>query len=138
MVHRKRHTMTALAAIAFVAAACSSAPGGGDPPPGDVNVVATDFKFSPGVWSGTAGEDISVVFDNQGSLPHQWTLINSGTTIASEAEISPNNIAFDTEAIPGGAAATTVINLPPGKYQVVCAVPGHFSAGMEATLELTE
>ncbi len=44
---------------------------------------------------------------------------------------------FQVARVSGGSSTGT-FNLPPGTYQVVCTVPGHFVAGMEGTLQVVD
>ncbi|WP_316742031.1 sulfocyanin-like copper-binding protein [Streptomyces sp. MK7] len=41
------------------------------------------------------------------------------------------------EGIASGAAAWTTVTLRPGRYEMVCNVPGHYAAGMYAELDVT-
>ncbi|MEU2227932.1 sulfocyanin-like copper-binding protein [Streptomyces sp. NPDC018347] len=41
------------------------------------------------------------------------------------------------EGIASGAAAWTTVTLRPGRYELLCDVPGHYAAGMYAELDVT-
>ncbi|MEU8972914.1 sulfocyanin-like copper-binding protein [Streptomyces monashensis] len=41
------------------------------------------------------------------------------------------------EGIASGAAAWTTVTLRPGRYELLCNVPGHYAAGMYAELDVT-
>ncbi|MFF7408833.1 sulfocyanin-like copper-binding protein [Streptomyces lydicus] len=41
------------------------------------------------------------------------------------------------EGIAPGAMAWTTVTVPPGRYELVCNFPGHYTAGMYAELDVT-
>ena len=53
---------------------------------------------------------------------------------AEESEFSEDLIVFETSAEAGEAITITFTAPAAGTYQVICKVPGHFSAGMEGLL----
>ena len=57
--------------------------------------------------------------------------------IADEDEFSEDLVVFRTEA-QTGQTVTSTLALQPGTYQVVCAIAGHFSAGMEGVLTVVD
>ena len=128
-----------LMAIALLAAACgggdSSDDGGASGGTGDISAAAEEFSFSPDAWMAGAGSEVTLQFDNQGSEFHTWVIVNS--PIESESELSEDLIVFETSA-PASTAVTVTFTAPAaGTYQVICEVPGHFSAGMEGLLTVT-
>ncbi len=128
-----------LMATALVAAACggddSSDDGGAGGATGEISAVAVEFSFSPDAWMAGAGSEVTLQFENQGSELHTWVIVNS--PIESESEFSEDLIVFETSA-PASTAVTITFTAPAaGTYQVICDVPGHFSAGMEGLLTVT-
>ena len=61
-------------------------------------------------------------------------MLTEGTTIASEDEFTEDIVEWEIEAAPAGASVTETHSFAPGTYQVVCALAGHFNAGMTGTL----
>ena len=55
----------------------------------------------------------------------------------SLGEASNNNGKDAGEGIEPGASSWTTINLAPGQYELVCNLPGHYSAGMYTQLTVT-
>jgi plastocyanin len=101
--------------------ATSSAPAP-SPHPGaqEVTVTGVDFKFEPNTISVTAGEPFDVVFQNEGTQPHTFTL-QGGTS-------------FELKADPGGSDSGSLAALKPGTYDFVCSVPGHAQLGMTGAI----
>lgn len=122
-----RWSLLLLAALSILMAAC-----GGSRT--EIAVTASEFKFAPSTWSVDANTDIAVTFTNDGAVDHEWAVLNEGVTITSESEFSEDKILSEIEAVPPGASVTETFNLAPGTYQVICALEGHFNAGMTGTL----
>ena len=105
--------------------------------PKAVAVKLSEFKISPSITNVPAGR---VVFDvtNTGKVKHQFTVIHtskSAATVLSKAK--PNDdipgAKGEISAIQPGATRKLVIkHLKPGHYALVCALPGHYQAGMFA------
>ncbi len=78
---------------------------------------------------------MTITFNNLGPLEHDWSVLSS--TISGDDEVAEDLVIFKVARVSGGSSTGT-FNLPPGTYQVVCTVPGHFVAGMEGTLHVVE
>ena len=100
-----------------------------------IPVTLTEYKIKPATTSAPAGH---VTFDvtNAGQLKHQFTIIR--TTKSAATVLSKQNPNDDIPGARGeiasiapGASKTLVIkNLKAGHYAIVCALPGHYQAGM--------
>ncbi|MGW1028789.1 sulfocyanin-like copper-binding protein [Streptomyces sp. NPDC002577] len=55
----------------------------------------------------------------------------------SLGEASRSCGAGEGEGITSGAMAWTTVTLPPGRYELVCNLPGHYAAGMYTELDVT-
>ena len=119
--------MLSLAALAVIASAC----GGSDT---EIFVTASEFQFSPNSWSVAADTDIAVSFTNDGAVEHEWAVLREGVTISSEEEFNEDIVLLEIEAQPVGTTVTETFSFAPGTYQVICALDGHFDAGMTGTL----
>ena len=75
--------MAILAVLSLVIGAC----GDGDEASTDLEVTTTDFQFSPNSWTVPAGEEISIDITNDGSVLHEWVLMQPGVNIDSEADL---------------------------------------------------
>lgn len=98
-----------------------------------IETVATDFEFDPDTWSVPAGEEVTIELTNEGAVEHEWAVLSE--EIASEDEFEEDIVVFEVEAIDAGTSDTETFTIDdPGTYQVICALEGHFDAGMEGTL----
>ncbi|MEX1126291.1 MAG: cupredoxin domain-containing protein [Acidimicrobiia bacterium] len=125
----------ALAVLSILSAAC------GDSASTDLKVTTTDFQFSPNSWTVPAGEEISIDITNDGSVLHEWVLLQSGVTIDSEADLPETeeellaDFVYVEDEVDAGATKTLTFTAPEaGTYQIICAIETHFDAGMEGEL----
>ncbi len=105
-------------------------------PQTSVTFDASEFAFDPADATIAADADVSVTLDNVGSVEHNWTVLQAGTTIDDETQYDPS-LDVTSLTAQAGASDSGTVNLAPGTYQFICTVPGHFSAGMHGTLEVT-
>jgi uncharacterized cupredoxin-like copper-binding protein len=77
-----------------------------------------EMLFDPGRIPIRPDTDVLILLENRGETQHNFTVVDT-------------DISVDVEP---GATAELVINLPAGKYRVICDVPGHKQAGMTAQL----
>lgn len=100
----------------------------------ELSVTTTEFKFEPTSWTAKAGTEVTVTLENAGNLPHEWAVLEAGTTITEESEFTADLVVARVPITDPGKTATATINLAAGTYQVICSVPGHFLSGMQGTL----
>jgi uncharacterized cupredoxin-like copper-binding protein len=81
---------------------------------------------------------------NDAEIAHEWVILQPGVTISSEDDLPETeeelvaNFIYWEEEVESGDTATFTFTAPAaGEYQVVCAIPGHFNAGMEGTLTVS-
>lgn len=141
---KKLYLLLILALIIGVLAACGGGGGGnGDTGAGEAEAVTLEFsgfdefRYDPDSVSVAAGAPVTVTFNNEGVLEHNWLLISSRTdpTAATEADA----IAGATSGVqPAGESETFSFTAPPpGTYQYVCTVPGHAAGGMVGEFTVT-
>jgi uncharacterized cupredoxin-like copper-binding protein len=140
MMRSPRTLVIPLAIVAIALGAC----GNGGEPSTDLEVTTTEFAFSPVSWTVPADQEISIDITNNGTVVHEWVLLKPGVTIASEADLPDTeeellaDFVYVEEEVDPGATKTLTFTAPAaGTYQVICAIPGHFGGGMEATLTVT-
>ncbi len=121
---RTRLLVTSMA-IAILVAACG---GGGD----SISADAEEFAFSPTSWTVTEGAEVTLTFTNNGTEEHEWVILSE--EITSEDQFSEDIVIWEMEADAGASAKETFTAPAAGTYQVICALDGHFSSGMEGTL----
>ncbi len=133
-----------LLAVALALAACGDSGGdgnGGDGNGGDggdgtqIAVIATDFVFTPATYTVGTGSEVTVTLTNEGALEHNWVLL--AEPIRSEDELDEGSYLAEATALAGDSGTVTFTAPAAGDYQVICDIPGHFAAGMEADLAVT-
>lgn len=132
-----RRLIILVALVALAASAC-----GGDEGAGDLvtslDVSMVEFEFDPAESVVPAGEAITLNLSNAGSVEHNWVVLASGAKIEAESELDESMIYFEGLLNPGEAETFTFTAPAPGGYQVICDVPGHFTAGMEGRLRVVD
>ncbi len=120
-----------------LAAACQPAPTSPTAEEQDAAVAitaeATEFEFSPDAWEVPTGSTVTLTLENQGTIEHTFAVIAEGGRVSSADElgdVAPVARAEAGETTEAGFTAPS----EPGTFQVVCTIPGHLEAGMEATL----
>jgi len=82
----------------------------------------TEFAIAPGTLRVATGSELEVV--NEGSVVHNLSVAGTETTTP------------DLQAGENGMLDTSALEI--GSYRVICTIPGHESAGMEAVLEVSD
>ena len=91
---------------------------------GDVVVRGEEWSLSPERIAVTAGQEVTVTFENDGSLAHNL--------IVGEFDVKTDTIQ------PGESDSITFTPDEPGEFPYWCDVAGHRDAGMEGTLVVEE
>ncbi len=109
--------------------------GGGDAgPTSSLALSAVEFAFEPDTWTIVADTEATITMNNDGAVEHNWTVLEAGVSISSEADYDPATAVAATDDIAGGESGTATATLPAGTYQVICTIAGHFDSGMAGTL----
>jgi uncharacterized cupredoxin-like copper-binding protein len=127
-----------LAGAALVLGSLVAACGG--PRTANLTVVLTDFAFTPADVTVTAGQDVNLTLTNNGSVDHEWVLMEAGyqVTVPFSDDDEPH-VYWEAEAGAGETKSFTfTAPSEPGDYQIVCGIPGHIEAGMVGTLTVTQ
>ena len=107
------------AGAATQASTTGGAAGGGA---STVDMTAVDYKFNPSDPSVKSGE-VTFNLKNDGQQPHSLEIEDvNGQDQELEGDVSP------------GQSGTLKVNLPAGKYEFYCPVPGHKELGMEGDI----
>jgi plastocyanin len=102
-------------------------------PSASVTIEATEFAYSPDPVLALAGE-VEITFENRGQVGHELILLPEGVRIAGPAQYDESTALGVVPSIARDVTVQRTIDLDPGTYQIVCLLPGHFEAGMEADL----
>jgi len=115
----------------FVLSAC-----GGGGAATTIDVVFTEFHFTPEVFRIPAGQEVTINAQNDGAVVHEFVIMKLGETIGTDfGDEDEGNIYWEVEAEPGKkVTATFTAPTEPGEYQIVCGTAGHFVAGMVGKL----
>ena len=138
---------TCLGGLALVSAAGALTAGCGDAgdsgsaassrPSDTVGVKATEMRFDLTTDRAPAGQ-VTFNVDNTGAVPHEMVVVRTDTPAGDLPE--KNGKRDETGAVGAitaaqlqpGASASLTRALPAGHYALVCALPGHYEAGMYA------
>jgi uncharacterized cupredoxin-like copper-binding protein len=130
-----------VATFGVLAAACSGASDGAST---NIDVTLDNFSFDGSSWEVPAGQEITIEMDNVAGIAHEWVILKPGVTIDSEADLPATeeellaNFVYWEEEVEAGDTQTFAFTAPPaGDYQVICAIEGHFAAGMEGELTVS-
>jgi plastocyanin len=96
--------------------------------PGPNTVVMDDYEFHPRDLRVRSGQSVIVL--NEGGTAHNLT-IERGPDATRETDELAGTVSF----LRGGSEVLR-LDLPPGRYAMVCTVPGHRELGMTGTLEV--
>jgi len=133
---------------ALLAAACGGAAAPQPPDPGrTVRIEMSDFAFSPPQVVLQAGETVTLVLANVGTVEHELmagTGAMPGHGYAQDWLASANVVGTSGDADHGGASvrvaaratAKLVFVVPnaTGRYEFACFVPGHYESGMRGVI----
>lgn len=89
----------------------------------EIRVVLSEFSFNPSELHLHRGEAVNLVVVNEGVIEHELEITELGLHVHLEAG--------ETKTV-GFVAETT------GEFVIGCYLPGHFEAGMKATLVVEE
>ena len=108
-----------------------------------VNGIVKEWEVEVDAGSANAGE-VTFTVSNEGSIGHEFLVVKT--------DIEPGKIPLDGDHFPepadglevideigeyaAGSTETLTVTLAPGKYQLVCNLPGHYAAGMHAGFEV--
>lgn len=108
-----------------------------------VNGVVKEWEVDIDAGSANKGE-VTFTVSNKGSIGHEFLVVKT--------DIEPGKIPLDGDhfpepadglevideigEFPQGTTETLTLTLEPGKYQLVCNLPGHYAAGMHAGFEV--
>jgi len=93
--------------------------GGAPGPGGKIEVIGKEFSYSPAKVTVKAGQPVTIVLKNTGSIEHDITISKAGFKLT----------------VPGNNTGEKVLKAnEPGSYKMYCSVAGHEAAGMKGEL----
>jgi uncharacterized cupredoxin-like copper-binding protein len=150
----------AIAAIVILAAPVASGCGGDDdngdggqaaapaptatqtttqPPAADraLTIRMTEFAFSPKDAVAKAGK-VTITAPNDGKVVHELVLLKTDEDPAALSKrgdkIDESTSVGEIADVEPGSTKKATFKLTPGKYAMVCALPGHYEGGMYGSL----
>jgi len=117
----------------LAALAALSGCGGEDKPlrtatvPGDapIRIEGDEYSFDPGRLIVTgAPPELRITLDNVGSLAHNIRVLDGDRDLGG------------VPSLPSGEQRAGTLQVPPGKYRLVCTVGDHEQLGMKGELEV--
>ncbi|MDM9379481.1 cupredoxin domain-containing protein [Chlorogloeopsis sp. ULAP01] len=111
-----------------------------------VQVTVKEMAFQLSKSNVPAG-DVEFVVTNEGRLAHEMELIKTDLPIDKLPLTNGDRLDIDkagkkiaeieADELKSDTTKTLKVNLTPGKYLIVCNIPGHFQAGMRTILTVT-
>lgn len=139
-----------LAVVTLMLAACGSdANDTTNPGQTTIEVTMADNSFTPSDITVPKGEEVTFTFTNEGTLEHEALIGTEADQdeheqeMAGGGEMGDHNMDSDMShgsmsdamtVAPGETASTTMTFDNSGTYLIGCHVPGHYEAGMKATI----
>ena len=103
-------------------------------PARDVAVSLAEYSIKPSSSVGKAGR-ISFDVRNAGTMPHEFVVLRTskpaGDLFKGNRADETGNVGETGDLAPG-ASKTIRLNLKPGRYALICNLPGHYMAGQHA------
>jgi plastocyanin len=85
----------------------------------------TEYEFTPRDVTVQRGTELTV--RNDGQIAHNLTV---------ERSRAAGEKLLGTDSFLGGRTEKLKVDIPPGRYAMVCTVPGHLQLGMAGTLRV--
>ncbi|NCZ91646.1 MAG: hypothetical protein EBY96_04315, partial [Actinobacteria bacterium] len=102
-----------------------------------VNGVVKEWSVSVDAESAMAGE-VTFTVANEGSIGHEFLVVKTDIEVGKiplDGDHFPEpadglEVVDEIGEFPQGTTESLTLMLEPGKYQLVCNLPGHYAAGM--------
>lgn len=111
----------------------------------DVGGKVKEWSVTLDASTAKAGE-VTFTVANDGSIGHEFLVVKTDIALG-EIPLDGDHFAEPTDGIEvineigefaKGTTETLTITLEPGKYQIVCNLPDHYSSGMHASFTVVE
>ena len=109
------------------------------PPAADraLTIRMTEFAFDPKDAVAKAGE-VTITAPNDGKVVHELVLLKTdedpATLPKKGDEVDESTSVGEIADVEPGSTKKATFKLTPGKYAMVCALPGHYEGGMYGSL----
>lgn len=108
-----------------------------------VNGIVREWSVEVDATAAVAGE-VSFTVANEGTIGHEFLVVKTDIELGKiplDGDHFPEpadglEVIDEIGEFPKGTTETLTLMLEPGKYQLVCNLPGHYAAGMHAGFEV--
>ena len=106
-------------------------------PSDTIGVKATEMKFDLTTDTAPAGK-VTFNVDNTGAVEHEMVVVRTDTPAGDlpekngKRDVTGSIGAINAPQLQAGASASLTRTMKAGHYALVCALPGHYEAGMYA------
>jgi uncharacterized cupredoxin-like copper-binding protein len=102
-----------------------------------LTVTMTEFAFDPKDATATAGK-VTITAPNDGKVVHELVLLKTNADPAKLPmdgdEVDESKNVGEIPDVNPGSSKDVTLDLKPGKYAMVCNLPGHYKSGMYGSL----
>ena len=102
-----------------------------------LTIRMTEFAFDPNDAIAKAGK-VTITAPNDGRVVHELVLLKTdedpATLPKKGDEVDESTSVGEIADVEPGSTKEATFKLPPGKYAMVCALPGHYEGGMYGSL----
>ena len=102
-----------------------------------LTIRMTEFAFDPKDTSAKAGK-VTITAPNDGKVVHELVLLKTDEDPAAlpkkDDEVDESTSVGEIADVEPGSTKKATFKLAPGKYAMVCALPGHYEGGMYGSL----
>ncbi len=114
-----------------------------DPLAGEVNVVLSDaMRFAPDSITVKAGEEVTFLVKNEGVIVHEFFVGTDEEQVDHAAEMAAGGMSHGHDNAlslkAGERGSLTMTFAQAGSLLIGCHEPGHYDAGMKATLTVVD
>ena len=102
-----------------------------------LTVALAEYSIKPSATVVAAGK-VKVTATNQGQMEHEAVFLKTNTPQGqlkvTNGRVSEKDSVGEVSNVKSGTPKSNTLDLTPGKYVIVCNIPGHYQAGMHAAL----
>ncbi|WP_322817502.1 hypothetical protein [Tepidiforma sp.] len=133
-----RHALVAVAALGALALGATACSDDDDNAP-TLNVRLVDFAIEANPNTVPAG-NVRVKAKNDGSTEHEVVFVRTDLpedglpVVDNKVDEGKVEVVGEVEKFPAGKSKTATLELPPGRYVLICNIATHYGLGMHRVL----
>jgi len=102
-----------------------------------LTIRMTEYAFDPNEAVAKAGK-VKITAPNKGTVVHELVLLKTdadpGKLPKADGKVDESTSVGEIPDVEAGSTKQATFTLEPGKYAMVCALPGHYEGGMYGSL----